>query len=212
LEKTLTTRRLHVSRNAVFAFLLVVAAGLCLRCSPRSAAHPIVTHATAQPPIPQNQKSKMTPPTVMFPSLDRWLQNRSLDQATLHAQLRPNDKQESAERSYQKLNPTTWICNPEVDPAHYHFQEGRVVMIYLSAPSVVDSLDPKTFDEVLGMPAPDHDLQCRVGKRARQYVYPEAGIAYALEDGKVRFLEIFPPCNMAEYLARIYIQPEVGKL
>ena len=141
---------------------------------------------------------------IDIPAIKTWLDRRALSQAQLRELLKPSADQEDAARSYQKLKPAAWMHNPAIDAAHYYFQAEKLVMIYLSDKSVVDLLVPAKLESALGPCPQDHLLRCRAGKTANQYAYPEVGIAYAVEADKVRFVEIFPPCSLKEYLGNIY--------
>jgi hypothetical protein len=45
------------------------------------------------------------------------------------------------------------------------------------------------------------------GKRFKQYVYPDLGVAFAADNETVSFLEIFPPASLDEYRATLYSEP-----
>lgn len=179
---------------ALLSLLLALTSGGVAGChSHRGASSSASTKATT-----------MNSAMIEIPALKPWLDRRALTQAQVREILKPRADQEDAARSYQKLKPAAWMHNPTVDAAHYYFQAEKLVMIYLSDKSVMGLLVPADLEAALGPCPQDHQLRSRAGKTANQYAYPEVGIVYAVEADKVKFVELFPPCSLKEYLANIY--------
>lgn len=105
---------------------------------------------------------------------------------------------------YQGLRHLVELRNDAVLPAWVYLRDGRVRLVYASD----DALEGLTTDqleaELSGAP---EILASRAAKAAALYVHPGDGVAYSADDERVHFVEVFPPCTLAEYRDEVYIEP-----
>ena len=107
--------------------------------------------------------------------------------------------------AYQKLTGLTAVYNPDMLPVRFFLRNDTVVLIYSSDQRIVDTLDAGEITARYG----DEDenyLRSRAGKRSNLMVYPEEGLAVAIEGNEVQFIEIFQPTTLEQYKKEIYIE------
>jgi len=109
------------------------------------------------------------------------------------------------DRRYEGLEHVTHYYNPSVSPARVYVSDGRVQMVYVPSGAAVAETTPSEIDAQIG--GRGHRLRSRTGKTANQYVQAERGVAYSEDEGRVQFVEIFPPRSLEAYLKDIYRDP-----
>jgi hypothetical protein len=81
------------------------------------------------------------------------------------------------------------------------FRDGALAVAHVPAPSLTDAeLARFTGEEV-------PSLRSRAGKHARVHVRADEGLAVTEEDGRVRYVEVFPPTTFDDYRDRIHTPP-----
>ena len=55
---------------------------------------------------------------------------------------------------------------------------------------------------------PGEELRSRAHKRSVLHVWPDRGLAVSVREGKVDFVEVFPPTSLDGYRSEIYEEPE----
>jgi hypothetical protein len=81
------------------------------------------------------------------------------------------------------------------------FRDGELVVAHVPDPSLSsDELARFTADDV-------PRLRSRAGKHASVHVRADEGLAVTEEDGRVRFVEVFPPTTFDDYRDRIHTPP-----
>ncbi len=137
--------------------------------------------------------------------LKTWMALRDQSQAQIQTWLgsaarnRPNS-------AYQNLSGVTELHNAAVHPGWFYFTpDGKFALLYVGDAAALQGLSAAALHATFGKPA--DELRSRAGKTATHNVYPEAGLAFTEQDGKVALLEIFPTTTLADYKARIYLDP-----
>jgi hypothetical protein len=104
---------------------------------------------------------------------------------------------------YGQLRGLTRLQVPDLFPGYFFFDAGRPVVLYANLRG--EEVRPEQLLEQLG--EPEAALRSRSGKRFKQYVYPDLGVAFAADSDSVSFLEIFPPMSLDEYKTTLYTEP-----
>jgi hypothetical protein len=127
---------------------------------------------------------------------------RDLSRSQVREALAPAQVDEHV--AYQKLAAVDAVSNSARWPGRFYFRGDKLVMVYLGSSSkgFLDGLDEKKITAELG--GPGHGLRSRAGKTSNQHVYPDRGFAYSEENGKLDFVEVFPPMTLPQYLDTIY--------
>jgi hypothetical protein len=103
---------------------------------------------------------------------------------------------------YEGLENLSVLYRPDLFPGRIYLRDGRPQIIYLSAPEDTTETELRGVVHGLGV-----DLPSRAGKMFNHRVYVEAGIAISADGDEIAFVEVFPPCSLAEYEHDIYREP-----
>ncbi len=104
---------------------------------------------------------------------------------------------------YEKLKNLTAIADKDGEVPTFFFRGKRQVLIYHTAEMLKeDDLKPNDFYQKFGKQFVE--LPSRAGKKHRQIVYPNKGIAFSTDGESLDFLEIFAPTTIAKYKREIY--------
>jgi hypothetical protein len=134
-------------------------------------------------------------------ALDGWLGERELTLDEAKGTLRLSDDELEHGLRYEGLADVTMAHNAAEHPGRFYFQNGRLVMLYVSEPGI----DEATLRRELG--EPDATLRSRAGKSFVHNVYPGRGVAFSSDGSDVAFVEVFPPTSLQRYEAEIYEDP-----
>ena len=137
--------------------------------------------------------------------LPAWQQWLGLSEAEVRQRLATEGGEVDPDRRYEGLEHVTHYYNPSVSPARVYVSDGRVQMVYVPSGAAVAETTPSEIDAQIG--GRGHRLRSRTGKTANQYVQAERGVAYSEDEGRVQFVEIFPPRSLEAYLKDIYRDP-----
>lgn len=143
-------------------------------------------------------------------SIAQWLALRDIPYSDLKQKLKLTTSHIEQGVTYQKLTGLTRLFNREANAARFYFVEQELILIYVISPMALANLSPY---EIKGQfPEIPETLRSRTGKTAKHIVYPERGLAFSEDAGRVIFLEIFPPTDFETYLDKIYEEPEPSVL
>lgn len=128
---------------------------------------------------------------------------RGADLAGAAEALRADPSRRQPIAGYQGLADLDAIDAPA--GARLFARAGELVLIYLGP----DALPPQLSDEDLAaaIGSSGEQLPSRQGKNATLHVAAEQGIAWSEEDGRIAFVEVFPPMTGEDYLRRVYLEP-----
>jgi hypothetical protein len=141
-------------------------------------------------------------PHMAASGLEGWRSLLERSRRQLMEQLGANEGHVHAGVAYEGLGGLDRVYVPSAHPAHFYLAGDHVAIIY-SADSPVQ--DAAALQAVLG--GAGLELRSRAGSRAVMHVYPAEGIAFSAEDGRVQFVELFPPLTPERYRAEIYRDP-----
>ena len=96
---------------------------------------------------------------------------------------------------------TAWRCCTRRARTDFFFRDGQLVVAHLPDPD----LPPAAVAELVGDDPPR--LRSRAGKHAWALVRAEEGVAVTEDDGRIRFVEVFPPTTFDDYRDRIHAPP-----
>ncbi len=136
-------------------------------------------------------------------ALDAWraMLDRSRDE--LMAELGAGDADVAPGVSYEGLKGVDRIHVPSAHPGYFYVSPERVELIYVGEAGL-QGVDGADLQGELG--GPGEILRSRAGKRSKLHVYPDRGVAFAEQDGRVQILELFHPTTLAGYRDRIYVE------
>lgn len=138
--------------------------------------------------------------------LQKWLSFRELSLAEVEARFAPSGMPILPNAGYAGLGQLTQVGDFDTAPGLFYFRDEQFVLFYVDEMS--DELEEMSLSALLDyLGEPTAVLRARSGKRHRQYVYAEMGIALAGVDDEIAFLEIFPPKTLADYKAELYVEP-----
>jgi len=137
--------------------------------------------------------------------IQEWVKLRDLSADQLQQKLGLAKETQAPDRSYSKLNPVMKWHDPQRHPAHFIFQDGKLVLIYVDEQSAMSKLNVETLRRDFG--TPDAQLRSRAGKRPLLNVHAGQGVAFAADNERVYYVEVFHPMSLADYQARIYVEP-----
>jgi hypothetical protein len=128
-----------------------------------------------------------------------WLPLRDLSRAEVEATPGATVAEDVA---YERVQGVDRVSTPE---AHFFFDGDRLRVVYISDASFGDVPAAPLVDE-LGR---GEVLRSRSGKHSTMHAWPERGLAASVdeEEGRLEFVEVFPPMSLDEYLAGIYEEP-----
>jgi hypothetical protein len=104
---------------------------------------------------------------------------------------------------YEKLEDVDAVEGPGV-PGTVFLRGGRPELVYLRGQAVA-GWTPAALRAELG--EPEKQLRSRAGKAYTQFVYPDAGVAYAAQGDDLAYVEVFRPRSLADYERDIYREP-----
>ena len=103
---------------------------------------------------------------------------------------------------YQRIDGVDRVSTPE---AHWFFDGDRLRVVYASDAAFGEQPAAPLLAEL----GPGEELRSRSHKRSIQHVWPERGLAASIdEDGRLEFVEVFPPMQLQDYLDEIYEEPQ----
>ena len=88
---------------------------------------------------------------------------------------------------YEKLKPLDAIFDPSFHPATFYFSGDRVALIYIREQKALHNVNPKDLKSAWG---PGIELNSRAGQEMTHIAYPQQGVAFTLEEGVGRIVEI----------------------
>lgn len=138
-------------------------------------------------------------------ALQNLFELRNLTFAEIKERYKIKDAHIEQDATYQKLSGLTAAYNPDVLPVRFFLRNDAVVLIYSSDEKVVDTLDAGEIITHYGDGDKNY-LRSRAGKRSNLMIYPEEGLAVAIEGKEVQFIEIFQPATLEQYKKEIYIE------
>ena len=124
---------------------------------------------------------------------------RDVSLADLRARLGKADVQPDVR--YGQMDGLEMLHAPGAHPAIFFFRDGQLAVAHLPDPD----LAPAAVAELVGDDPPR--LRSRAGKHAWALVRAEEGVAVTEDDGRIRFVEVFPPTTFEDYRDRIYAPP-----
>lgn len=138
--------------------------------------------------------------------LDAWLALRDLDIDQAAAKFGLTSDQAIPNRQYGGLSGMCELRNPDAHAGAAFFQDDTFVLFYVEdLDDGLAALKPESLQRRFGKA--DAALPSRAGKRSRQHVYADQGIAYSSDGDTVEFLEVFAPTTLEEYRERFYQAP-----
>jgi hypothetical protein len=109
--------------------------------------------------------------------------------------------------AYAQWAPLTRLGDFDQTPGLFYFQDDRFVLFYVDGMN--EDLERFSLSELLAyLGEPAAVWSARSGKRHRQYIYPQQGIAFAGVGEEVAFLEIFSPMTLENYRTHLFVEPE----
>jgi hypothetical protein len=138
-------------------------------------------------------------------SVEEWIALRDAGIDEIRDRFSMADAHVDRDASYGKLGRLTELHNAKTHPARFYFQGATQVLVYVDDPAALAGCDAADLLQRLGKPAAE--LRSRAGKVFTHYVYPEAGIAFSAHQNTIAYVEIFAPCSLQDYRARIYVDP-----
>jgi hypothetical protein len=182
-----------------------LAAGCSADTAPKKSDTPVK-------PTPSSANQEHPPSGEVAPTmtdtvsvLGRYTALRGLDRPAIIDKLEAKPEHIREHAAYERLSDVTEVHQPAADPARFFFQGDKLVMIYLGDRTLLGTLTEDQLKAELGG-GPGESLMSRAGKQSEMLVYPDKGVAFSIGD-EIDFLEIFPPCTLAEYQANIYSEP-----
>ncbi len=109
--------------------------------------------------------------------------------------------------AYDRWEHLTRYYNEAIDLGSYYLEDDHVVLIYFGDLELGTRIAEKDLTDALGTPLPEQVLRSTAGKRALLKVYATDGLAYAVLDGEVQYIELFQSMTFAEYVSKIYKEP-----
>lgn len=106
---------------------------------------------------------------------------------------------------YEKMKELTRIHQPETIPGYFYFSGNDLRLIYIADNDLPQQLWNE-FMESVPDPA-GTTVRSRAGKNINHIIFAEKGFAGSLDNGIVKFIEIFTPLSLEEYLSTIYREP-----
>lgn len=138
--------------------------------------------------------------------LEAWLALRDLNIDQVAAMFGLTPEQAIPERRYGQVAGLREFSHPDAHAGAVLFRGDKFMLFYIE--DLADELaliTPAFLQRYLG--GAGVTLRSRAGKRCRQHVYAERGIAYSACDDAINFLEIFPPTTLEEYRNTLYQEP-----
>ncbi len=80
------------------------------------------------------------------------------------------------------------MFDPAIHPATFYFSGDKVVLIYIREQNALNKINPKDLSAAWGQ---GFEMNSRAGEEMTHIVYPKQGVAFTIEEGRIRFLGNF---------------------
>ena len=146
---------------------------------------------------PKNENMSIT-------TIQNWKEWLAKNKAEVLQLFKDSDKEIEENVGYEKLKPLDAMFDPGIHPATFYFSGDKVVLIYIREQNALNKINPKDLTAAWGH---GFEMNSRAGEEMTHIVYPKQGVAFTLEEGRIRFLEIFTPMTLEKYKDTIYEDP-----